>query len=122
MSGAVASQYEVKETGTYKAMVTTKDGCVIVSDEISFIINGIEGKNSDVRLYPNPTSDYLNIANIPAQVKVSLYDAQGREVNSAPVEAGKDGITIDMRSLVKGMYLVNLRDQNQVLRIKVIKQ
>ncbi len=70
-----------------------------------------------VRVYPNPTTDFLHIVSNTAQ-KATLYNTAGQkilETNSATV--------LDVIDLPSGVYLLNLQNtQNQISTFKIIKK
>jgi hypothetical protein len=121
VSGASLAEYEVKESGLYKCLIT-KGGCTVESETTEFIINSIESSKSEYRAYPNPVVDYLHIEGAFENASVSMYDNRGRTVISEA--GGKNGgdLMLDLRSLKKGLYLLNLRKQNKVFQIKVLKK
>ena len=61
-----------------------------------------EISNSDICIYPNPTSDFIFIENIDPQ-QVVIYSLEGKMIKSA----GNTNI-VDVRDLEKGMYLINI--------------
>jgi hypothetical protein len=70
-------------------------------------------------LYPNPVSNRLNFSN-PSPSEVHIYNMMGQELLSKVIQA--DGY-IDLASLGKGIYLVSLQQNgNLILRKKIIRQ
>ena len=82
------------------------DGVILTSEPHYFETldnTGIsEIQNSNICIYPNPTSDFIFIENIGTQ-PVSIYSLDGRLVKT--VEAAN---VIDVRDLEEGMYLINI--------------
>ncbi len=71
----------------------------------------------DINVFPNPASDYINI-NTKEKIKsVYLYNASG-------IRVGKygDSKNIDIKSLPKGTYLVNINTENGNITKKIIKK
>ncbi|MEO9482536.1 MAG: MBG domain-containing protein [Ekhidna sp.] len=66
-------------------------------------------KNSDIKIYPNPVTDYLMISNAKA-AKIVLFDLGGKQILSKGI-SGK----VDLTNLRKGSYLIQLRDQENAL-------
>lgn len=76
--------------------------------------NPVEERISEVsvQLYPNPTSDWLQVKNTPfAQAEASLYDAQGRLLRTFPWSSGEP---IGVQQLPAGNYLLKFRVRGQV--------
>ena len=76
-------------------------------DEVSFSI------------YPNPSSNIINIKGVALGTKVEIYDAIGRKVLSSKI--GVNNNTIDVSEL-KGIYGVNIHSQEKrITKILVVK-
>ena len=68
---------------------------------------------TDVMLYPNPaaTSSELLWSTPLAQAGyITLSDLSGRTMMTSPVAAGLTRTSVDLTSMAKGMYLLQLRD------------
>ena len=61
-----------------------------------------EISNSEISIYPNPTSDFIYIENTEPQY-VSIYSLDGRLVKTV-----ENANIIDVRDLDKGVYLINI--------------
>lgn len=83
----------------------------------SFILATGETKTFVTTLYPNPTSDLLNIETKQNISKIEVYDLSGRLVKSA---AGKEK-QISVSNLNKGMYLIKMHTENGIINSKFIK-
>ncbi|MDX2359455.1 MAG: S8 family serine peptidase [Crocinitomicaceae bacterium] len=79
------------------------------------VISGVteQGVFDDLRLYPNPTDDELNIAfslaaNEP--VYITIQDVRGQEVQSHALygESGSNLVLMDTQALSSGMYFITL--------------
>ncbi len=67
---------------------------------------------SEIKIYPNPATDFVNIGNMPASVKeVILYDLLGKVVLSST------SATLDVRALPVGKYIIRIGE----VRKKFIK-
>ncbi|MFN5847329.1 MAG: T9SS type A sorting domain-containing protein [Chitinophagales bacterium] len=70
-------------------------------------------------MYPNSASEFVYIALpstvIPAQTGIYMYNLLGQEI---PCQARNDGsgkLSIDVRDLPEGIYLLHIRDKNDNL-------
>lgn len=72
--------------------------------------------NSDITLYPNPTSTVLNVK-APAEAVTSLYNSFGQLVVVGTTEK-----RIDLSSLPNGIYEVVINNKDRILTQKIIKQ
>ena len=83
---------------------------------------------SDLKAYPNPAEDMLNIEfelNSSENVSYSVFNNNGqvvRTANSRLLPAGKNKIQIQTRDLRSGFYYVRLQTENQVKTAKIIVQ
>ncbi|MBT8194854.1 MAG: T9SS type A sorting domain-containing protein, partial [Bacteroidia bacterium] len=61
ITGANTNVYPANQTGIYSVTITDSLGCELTSDTISVLLTGIDdnGFNSNVSIWPNPASDYL---------------------------------------------------------------
>ncbi|MEC5395141.1 reprolysin-like metallopeptidase [Bergeyella sp. RCAD1439] len=76
-------------------------------------------KENQIRFYPNPVTDVLNISNAPSSAKYKIYNTAGQIVTSGALNDGK----IRLSTLEKGVYILSLEDQNEeVIQHKFIKQ
>ena len=77
----------------------------------SGIFTGIDQMVSESRihLYPNPTSAIITIESDDLLESLTVNDLQGRELIRRNIEnSGK--VTVDLRSIIRGVYLVNVKD------------
>ena len=76
-------------------------------------------KLTNVNLYPNPSTDFININSAGTIEKYLIYDLTGRVVkNSNP---NSNNFIIDITSLNKGIYFVKLSSGDKIGSIKLIK-
>ena len=76
-----------------------------------------DAKTFVTTLYPNPTSDILNIKSEQKISRIEVYDISGKLLKSVE---GKDK-NVSVSILNKGMYLVKLYTENGVVNSKFIK-
>ena len=72
-------------------------------------------------VYPNPTSNYItiNFSNNKSEKYISLYDAQGKVMSKTIVN--KLSLQIDISTYPKGIYLLEVMEDNQHQTEKIIK-
>ena len=77
-------------------------------------------KQDQIRIYPNPVKDILNIDLKSDKGSVKIFDLTGKVVKTA--DLNKSG-TIDVSQLTKGMYLVEIiLNGNAKVTKKIIKE
>jgi hypothetical protein len=59
-----------------------------------------------ITIYPNPTSDLVNISGLPENSLISIYDMSGRLVKSVANES-----QLTLEDVVSGVYLVNITNE-----------
>jgi hypothetical protein len=65
-------------------------------------------KNDDIKLYPNPTNDYINITTSRKDInKIQIYDVLGNLVLETRFIT-----SLNISDLTKGFYIVKLKDIN----------
>jgi photosystem II stability/assembly factor-like uncharacterized protein len=86
------------------------------SEPISITINELE---ESINIYPNPSSDYINIAEIDDNtiIEIALLDISGRIIKKVSVNERK----IDITSFTKGNYLLRLITEKGIISKKITK-
>lgn len=85
----------------------------------------IEEKYNAVKVYPNPTNDYLNIAweaefDFPIELKIS--DVSGRIIVHQTLKYQTGNTTLDVSSLANGIYTIQLLNNKTNVYEKFCKQ
>ena len=95
-------------------------------DEISYndsasVLNvSILEKNNSIAIYPNPTSDFLNVSNLQPNSVVSVNSLDGKSlyynnnINS--------NLSLSVKGWSKGVYIINVKNDNQTAVKKFIVQ
>ncbi len=74
--------------------------------------------SAQMRIYPNPTSDYLHITSLkPANCRIFSLD--GKMLISRKLQAG-DNI-INLQTLQQGIYLIEVNNNDRVIQRKIVK-
>lgn len=72
----------------------------------------------NLKVYPNPTKDLLNIQGVPeTEISIEIYDLVGKSVMKTVVAHNN---TIDVSSLESGIYLITFENYGE--NLKFIKQ
>ena len=95
-----------------------------VSEIYKFDLNSLlsinEYNNFNISVYPNPTTDYLNIKiSASASFNVNIYDLNGKLLKSE-----KNNTSIQIQDLTNGLYIVEIVDlesDNKIIK-KIIKE
>lgn len=110
--------YLVTGTGTNKVLtITTSLGDMLIYGTQNILgVNDVASKSFAV--YPNPTKDVINIVGNGSKMKsASIYDLSGKMVISETSNA-----QINVSSLKKGIYILQVSSENETKKIKIIKE
>lgn len=84
-----------------------------------------ERSNVQYYLYPNPTSDIINIGrdtNLPGSAYFRIFSQLGIEVLSGSIPANEEIVTVHLDHLAKGVYFLELTESDVVVTTqKIIK-
>ena len=102
-------------------------GNVMQEQSMTFSFVGIEDifLNGEVKVFPNPASQQVNISfnaleNI--DLEIQLADVSGRIVKHVNYAArqGENSFSFDLDNVSKGMYFLNIQGNNSSLRYKIV--
>ncbi|WP_347218079.1 reprolysin-like metallopeptidase [Chryseobacterium sp.] len=74
--------------------------------------------SSEVSIYPNPADTFVEVKNLKGKADYKIYSADGRLVQEGQI----DGQRINVASLIKGMYVVTIKDDKNTYNTKLIKK
>ena len=113
--------------GTVKSLITCGNGCyafnttdnkVIIIKDSTLGLSETEDK-STLSIYPNPTTDYLNIKSDLKIKEIQISDINGRIINNLDLQDHK----INLTSLQIGIYFAKITDENgKITTKKIIKK
>ncbi|MBS4041905.1 MAG: fibronectin type III domain-containing protein [Flavobacteriales bacterium] len=109
-------------SGTTYYAVNVVNNCASQPFAVTVTVTlGINNNNlSLVKIYPNPTSDYLTIQHSVSIQKIELYNLLGQLVKEVKVSSNIEQISLNQLS--KGTYLLKVFDDVSSQSFKVIKQ
>lgn len=73
-----------------------------------------------LKIYPNPSSDFLNIS-ITDLDHVLIFDMQGKRMDTK-LNSNAEEVQIDIQHLAKGTYILQISKDNQTVSLKFIKE
>ncbi len=78
---------------------------------------GVEDPSKSIKIFPNPTSDFINILATNKSIeKVLIYDLSGKQIMSTTATR------INVARLPSGVYTLNIKTENGIKNFKFIKQ
>lgn len=118
----VGGSYTYAVTGSDYPLITLKDfngsttfGTISVQNNISTFIKANDPTEFNIKFFPNPCSNLLNIESNSEIGKVNLFDINGRLIYSEDIKSKSSNI--DISTLNSGIYFI----QRDKLKIKIIK-
>lgn len=78
----------------------------------------VSNNDSKISLFPNPVKDYISIETKAVIDAISIYDINGRQINSFEKIANK----IDVSAIEKGVYFLKATTNNEFQTLKFIKE
>jgi len=106
--GATSATYNATTNGTYTVAVRNEGGCETTSDGkmIGVGVSNINGSDVDIKIYPSPASTLLTIS-APEKIDISILGMDGKVLITQ-----KDAVQTNVSSLVPGVYMVRIFDQD----------
>ena len=102
-------------------------GNVMQEQSMEFSFVGIEDVflNGEVKVFPNPASQQLNVSFNAVEnidLSINLADVSGRIVQHVNYAArqGENSFSFDLDNISKGMYFLNIQGNNSSLRYKIV--
>ncbi|MEZ4850174.1 MAG: T9SS type A sorting domain-containing protein [Bacteroidia bacterium] len=79
-------------------------------------------ENPTVLVYPNPTTNYVNVEFDGDYDQLTLIDSRGRIISQRKLEAGETLVKLNLEELPEGVYMIRLAGQAGSLIQRVVKQ
>jgi spore coat protein A, manganese oxidase len=93
----------------YRIKLTQTDGTIMLSETKTVNFKDL----SSVRVYPNPTDDYLNIDLMPYKnqsVEIGMYNTLGQEMSFKKIEKVENTlIQLDVSEFKNGSYIMSIK-------------
>ncbi|MEO8147424.1 MAG: T9SS type A sorting domain-containing protein [Bacteroidia bacterium] len=118
--GAQADTLVLTQAGVFYVITTDSNGCTAQSASVSNV--GIADQNATVNfnIYPNPVKDgWLQLTGYSMQAKhvsMKIIDMHGKLIldNKLKTSPGKNNFRVNISTLSKGFYTLQLSDENGV--------
>jgi hypothetical protein len=109
----------------YKLEQVDLDGKSIVNTNVVDLIWGSNG--STVSIYPNPTTDELNIDVYTTKAQnntIKLLDMSGRVIKEiqSKLAVGANNIKMNLGALTTGIYTIQILENNQLMQVSKVQK
>ena len=116
ITGAINSDFTPTESGTYTVQTIDPNSLCAstMSDPYVYVIGEVsESPKSEIRIYPNPAQDFINISGLATMAQIGdieIYSVYGAKVNTPPNPLLLDGgqVKIDVSGLATGVYFCKI--------------
>ncbi|MEX2484293.1 MAG: T9SS type A sorting domain-containing protein [Brumimicrobium sp.] len=119
---ATSQDFTPTENGNYAVILIENAICKDTSDcvEITTVGLGDNALNTQVKLYPNPFSEELNIESTDVSIEtVEILNAAGQVIFSENIF--NESMSVNTNSWETGIYIVKVKSKNNVLTYKIVK-
>src|SRR5690606_7691051 len=110
--------------GNYRVVVTGNNGCSDTSEVYNHTPSSIDESAlfSNMKLYPNPASDVINleISQLKGKATLELTGVDGRLVITKSLSATHDQLSI--AKLPSGIYFIKITTEESTVVRKIVKE
>lgn len=118
--GATDQEWAPLANGNYSVVITDANGCQATSEPVYFGTVGVaDAAAVGLRVYPQPADETITVTGVAAGTSVRLLDATGR-VALAKRSGSNGTLTLDVRALAPGGYVLELGSGDAAKRIAVV--
>ncbi|CAM4352211.1 fibronectin type III domain-containing protein [Flavobacterium terrigena] len=103
-----------------KSSSGTGDNAIIDNIEITNFLSSEEFSFKNLKVYPNPTKDLININNYEVINSYEITNISGQAIEKKSIEMNDFKINID--KFPSGIYLLKLNSENNSKTVKIVKE
>lgn len=124
IASATGDSYHPTKKGNYYVIVTNIHGCSATSDSYYFEPDAIfeSSINNNYLVFPNPANEELNIVfknDFYKNSLANLYNSEGKLVLSKRLV--KRSNQIDIHNIKKGIYILKITNNSNIVIMKIVK-
>lgn len=110
-----------QSAGTANLVISFNSNGKVVEKTLTVISSSLAAtadvKKLELSIYPNPTTEILNVKTLDKVLDVSIFDVTGKQINTKIVNG-----QINVNSLLKGNYILRIVTDRSVYQEKFIKK
>lgn len=116
-------EHVFSNTGTYTVSLNVNDGCSDSTEQLNIYVDRytsvhkIDGNAIKMNIYPNPTSDLLNVEILSAEVKiqrVNIFNILGQNIESITTPDQPSKRSVYVGDLASGNYIIKIETNKGV--------
>ncbi|MDN3671132.1 T9SS type A sorting domain-containing protein [Echinicola jeungdonensis] len=122
--GATGQTLDVTEAGSYQVRVTGSSGCTSISEPVA-ITSSPEISDLDIKLYPNPVEDVVQIefGRETLLERIRVYNANGILIRDIENPFGpSNSFFVDLSGYTSGIYTIQVEGYGLFERLRLIKK
>ncbi len=118
IAGATNQLYTPLQSGYYSVLVTDSNGCMVQSLELYFVLtsNNAQVLNKTISVLPNPADQSISLVTKDVLSNIIISDLAGKIVTQST-----SSINIDISFLNSGIYFIQAKSGEELMRTKFIK-
>lgn len=126
IEGAIAQTYKPTKAGKYQVWASVNTGCTVISNELFFLGSDKDDNEIKLRIFPIPATKDITIAYELAEaqgVVLSIFNVVGQKVYEQN-KRNQSGIvieTLDIFTLPRGTYILNIKTKDKTYSKKIAK-
>jgi hypothetical protein len=114
--GSLDNWYHIPDPNFYYGMTKVEGIILNIIPDMGPLAVHESTVQQPLEVYPNPVSDVLYVKNLPsASVKYTIFNLVGQEM-----AAGTSNGTISVAGLEKGIYFLQVKDENFIETVKFV--
>jgi hypothetical protein len=110
-----------QNAGTANVVITFNSNGKVVEKTLTVISSSLAAtadiKKLELSIYPNPTTEILNVKTLEKVLEVSIFDVTGKQINAKIING-----QINVSPLLKGNYILKVVTDKAVYQEKFIKK
>ena len=118
--GAHGREYSPDVTADRNFLINNKGWNITGDSQGTCSLGALNADLSNLKVFPNPVTDFLTVNGLEGRETLSLYDMSGRLMQSSKAN-GKE-VKLNLSLYAKGMYLLNITSDKGTRSKKIIKQ
>lgn len=121
ISGATAQTYTPTSIGYYSVAIQGPDNCKSFSNAYSWTLSLSEEEVSLLKIFPNPTNQYLNIEALEDEIiTVEVFSTSGQNLFSKQLNATQ--YSLDVSHLASGLYYIKVQTKQNLNILSFFKE